>query len=390
MAARPRRLRLGMVGGGLGSNIGDTHRYAARLDDRYELVAGAFSSDPLRCRQAGAAFGVAEERAYPSWQEMAERESERRDPIDVVSVVAPNHLHHPVAKAFLERGFHVLCDKPLATSLEQALELRSLARRAGVEFGITYNYSGYPVIRHARRMVADGALGEVRLVQVEHASGWAAAPLERQGNPQARWRTDPELAGPSTIVGDLGSHAHHLARFVTGLDVCQVSAELATMVPGRGSDDNAHLRIRMDRGVKGTIWASMVATGNEHGLRLRVYGDRAGIEWVQERPDRLHYRRIDAAPQVLSRGAPWLSEEAARATRVGQGHPEGFLEAFANIYRDFADALTARLEGSAPGAAAYPTIEDGVRGVAFVEACVESNRRDGAWVEVPGAEEKTT
>jgi predicted dehydrogenase len=392
-----------MVGGGLGSNIGDTHRFAARLDDRFSLVAGAFSADAERCRRAADEFGVREERAYPSWQEMAEREAERTDRIDAVAIVTPNHLHHPVAKAFIERGFHILCDKPLANSLEQARELRDLARKAGVSFAVTYNYSGYPMVRHARHLVRGGALGRLTMVQVEHASGWAAAPVERGGNPQALWRTDPSLAGPSTVVGDLGSHAHHLARFVTEREVRRVSAELSTVVPGRGSDDNAHLRIHLDDGVIGTIWASMVATGHEHGQRIRVYGDRAGLEWFQERPDQLHFREIDGPPQVLSRGAPWLSADASRATRIGLGHPEGFLEAFANVYRDFADALHARLTGEPPRADAatgsaesgpglpapeFPTVDDGVLGVAFVEACVASNRLDGAWVDVPVLERK--
>jgi len=372
-----------MVGGGPGSNIGDTHRRAAGFDGRYTLLAGVFASDPARSRAFAESLEIAPDRRYGSWEEMAEREGARKDGVEVVAIMTPNASHHPIAKAFLERGIDVICDKPLTTALDDALDLLRLARRTGLVFAVTYNYTGYPMVRQAREMIRSGELGAIRLVQVEHASGWAATLLEASGHKQATWRTTPSIAGKSAVVGDIGTHAHHLARFVTGLEVTELSAELSTVVPGRKSDDNAHLKLRFTNGARGLMWVSMAATGNLHGQRIRVFGEKASLEWIQEQPEQLHLRPLDAPHRVLSRGCGYLSAAAQRATRLWPGHPEGFLEAFANLYAGAADAVLARRD-DAPldrSALSFPTVEDGVLGVKFVEAAVESSRRDGAWVD---------
>jgi predicted dehydrogenase len=380
-----RKARLGMVGGGPGSNIGETHRYAARLDDRYTLVTGVFASDAQRSRDFAATLGIAPDRCYASYQEMAEQEARRADGIEIVSIITPNNSHYAIARIFLEQGIDVICDKPLTTDVEQALELMHLAQQQGLVFGVTYNYSGYPMVRQARAMVRNGELGAIRLVQVEHASGWASTLLEAEGHKQAAWRTNPAIAGKSSVVGDLGTHAHHLARFITGLEINQVSAELSSIVPGRQADDNAHIKLRFNNGAKGMMWASMVATGHLHGLRIRVYGEKASLEWVQEQPEELILRPLDGPHQILARGSGWLSPSARRASRLWPGHPEGFLAAFANIYADIADAVIARRDGIEvdPLAYSFPTVEDGVLGVKFVDAVVASHQQDGRWVDVP-------
>jgi predicted dehydrogenase len=347
MAASSRKVRLGMVGGGPGSNIGETHRYAARFDGRYTLISGVFASGAERSRAFAATLDIAPERRYGSWQEMAAAEAQRDDGVEVVSVVTPNNTHYPIAKAFLEQGIHVICDKPLATEVADALDLQQIVRRTGLVFGVTYNYSGYPMVRQARAMVRNGDLGAIRLVQVEHASGWAATLLEAEGHKQAVWRTDPAIAGKSSVVGDLGTHAHHLARFITGLEVAELSAELSSIVPGRQADDNAHVKLRFNNGARGMLWASMVATGHLHGLRIRVYGDKASLEWVQEQPEQLLFRPADGRQQILSRGFDWLAPEAQQASRLWPGHPEGFFAAFANIYAGVADAVAAHRDGAA-------------------------------------------
>jgi len=379
-ALRP--LRLGFVGGGPGSNIGETHRQAARLHGRYMPVAGVFASSPERSRAFAATLGIAEDRRYGSWQEMAAAEGQRTDGIEVVSIMTPNNSHHAIAKAFLEQGIDVICDKPLTTELEHALELRAIARSRGLVFGVTYNYSGYPMVRQARAMVRSGALGTIRLVQVEHASGWASTLLEAEGHKQAVWRTTPEIAGKSTVIGDLGTHAHHLARYITGLEITELSADLSTLVPGRQADDNGHVLVRYNNGARGMIWVSMVAVGHLHGQRIRIYGEKASLEWVQEQPNELVLKPVDGPHQIIPRGVAWLSPEARRATRLWPGHPEGFIDAFANIYTDIADAVLARRDGIAldPLACTFPTVDDGVLGVRFVDAAVESNRRGSAWV----------
>ena len=377
-----RPLRLGVVGGGPGSNIGETHRQAARLDRRYELVAGVFASDPERSRAFAATLGIEHDRRYATWQEMAFQEAQRSDGLEVVSIMTPNNSHYAVAKAFLEQGIDVICDKPLTTDLEQALELWQIVKEKGLIFGVTYNYSGYPMVRQARAMVQAGELGAIRLVQVEHASGWASRLLEAEGHKQAVWRTTPAIAGKSTVIGDLGTHAHHLARYVTGLEISELSAELSTLVPGRRTDDNAHVKLRFENGARGLMWVSMAATGHLHGLRIRIYGEKGSLEWIQERPDELIVRPLNGPSQTLARGASYLAPAAQRVTRLWPGHPEGFIDAFANLYTDIADAILARRDGVKvdPLAYTFPTVEDGVLGIKFIEAAVESNAQGGRWV----------
>lgn len=377
-------LRLAILGGGPGSFIGDAHRLAAKLDGRYALVAGMFSTSPERSRRMAAEVGVDPERAgHDDWRVLLDAEAARPDGAEVVSVITPNHLHHPMVLAALEHGFDVICDKPLTTTLDDALELRRVAHERGLVLGVTYNYSGYPMVRHARAMVAGGQLGELRLVQVEHASGWASRLLEADGHKQASWRTDPDAAGASTVVGDLGVHAHQLTRYVTGREVTEVSAELSTLVPGRRTDDNAHINLHLTDGLRGLLWCSIAATGHAHGLRIRVYGADAGLEWHQEDPEHLTVRPADGPPRRLARGAGYLSPAAAHASRIGLGHPEGFFEAFATVYRDIADAVVERRHGVSadPLSRTWPDAGDGVLGVAFVEAAVASHRAGGAWTD---------
>ena len=377
-----RRLRLGMVGGGEGAFIGAVHRIAARLDDRYELVAGAFSSDPARASASAAELGVAPERAYHTYGEMAEREAARDGGIDVVSIVTPNHLHHGPARAFLEAGIDVICDKPLTTTLDDALDLVETVRRTGRVFALTHNYTGYPLVRQARAMVAAGELGTVRLVHVEYPQDWLTERLEATGHKQAAWRTDPEQAGPGGALGDIGTHAYNLSGFVTGMHPTELLADLQSFVDGRPLDDNAHVLLRYENGARGMLWASQVAPGNENALKLRVYGDAAGLSWQQQDPNQLLLTPLGREPRVISRGGAGAGEAAAHATRVPPGHPEGYLEGFANIYRDAAEVIAARLEGRDPHPlATFPTVEDGARGVRFVAAAVESSVKGGIWVD---------
>lgn len=376
-----RRVRLGMVGGGAGSNIGQAHRYAARLDDRYQLVAGVFASNPERSREFAASLEIAPDRQYASYTEMAQREAVRPDGIEAVSILTPNNSHYAIAKAFLQAGIDVICDKPVTTELSDALELLSLSQARKLVFAVTYNYTGYPMVRQARAMIGAGELGRIRLVQVEHASGWASTLLEAEGHKQAVWRTTPAIAGKSSVVGDLGTHAHHLARFVTGLEIDEISAELSTVVPGRQTDDNGHIKLRFENGARGLMWVSMAAAGNLHGQRIRVYGEKGSLEWVQEDPNDLAVRWADGHQETYSRGFGWLRPESLAVSRLWPGHPEGFLEAFANIYGEAADAMLARRDSKVlPEQVPFPTILDGALGVQFVDAAVESNNRDGAWV----------
>jgi predicted dehydrogenase len=380
-----RRLRLGMVGGGPGGFIGAVHRIAARLDDRFELVAAALSSDAERARAAALDLHIAPERAYGSFSEMASAEAARKDRIDAVSIVTPNHLHYPVAKAFLEAGIHVICDKPLTTTLEDALDLAQTVQRTGLLFALTHNYTGHPMVRQARQMVADGELGPIRVVQVEYAQDWLATPLEQTGQKQALWRTDPRQSGPGGSLGDIGTHAYNLACFVTGLSCQELAAELSTFVPGRRVDDNVQILLRFTEGARGLLWASQVATGNQNNLRLRVFGEKAGIEWRQEDPNCLWFAPLSQAPSLIYRGGPAAHQIAAHASRVPAGHPEGYLEAFAQLYADVAEQISARLDGRAAAASSLlvPTVDDGVAGMRFISAVIESSRRNSAWIALP-------
>jgi predicted dehydrogenase len=378
------RIRLGMVGGGQGAFIGAVHRLAARMDDHYEFVAGALSSDAARSKASGEELGLAPDRIYGDFREMAKAEAKRRDGIEAVSIVTPNHMHFPAAKAFIEAGIHVVCDKPLSLNLKEALALEKLlAKNKNVIFALTHNYSGYPMIRQARAMVAAGELGDIRVVQGEYPQDWLTTDLEKSGQKQAAWRTDPARTGAGGCVGDIGTHTYQLGCFVSGLKLDELSADLTTFVKGRRVDDNVHVMMRYKGGAKGMIWASQVAPGHENGLKIRVYGTKGGLEWVQADPNYLWYSPFGEPKQLITRGGAGSNAVAARVTRVPPGHPEGYLEGFANIYTEVARAIKARRAGKKPDKdVQFPGIEDGVAGMAFIEACVKSSAKNGKWVKV--------
>ena len=378
------RIRLGMVGGGEGAFIGAVHRIAARLDDQYELVAGALSSDAARAHASAAALHIDPGRSYAGFEEMAEREASRPDGIEVVAIVTPNHLHFAPARAFLARGIHVICDKPLTHRLEDAVTLAAAVAQSGCVFALTHNYTGYPLVRQAREMVADGALGTIRVVQVEYPQDWLTTRLEETGQKQAAWRTDPARSGAAGCTGDIGTHAFHLAEFVTGLSCASVAAELTRFVAGRALDDNAQMLLRFAGGARGMLWSSQVAPGNENALRLRVYGDKAGLDWSQEQPNALLFTPLGEPPRLIRRAGAGASAVAAHASRIPAGHPEGYLEAFAQLYRDIAEQIGARRESRQPDPASLlvPSIADGVRGMRFITAAVASSEANAAWTAI--------
>ena len=365
------RLKLGMVGGGQGAFIGAVHRIAARIDGEWELVAGALSSTPEKSRASGADLGLDPDRCYATYQDMAKAEALRPDGIDAVAIVTPNHMHAGPAIAFLNAGIHVICDKPLSNDLPGARSIADAVAASGRHFILTHNYTGYPLMRQARDMVAQGKLGTLRLVTAEYVQDWLTEPADAE-NKQAAWRTDPKRSGAGGCVGDIGTHAFNLAQFVTGLQVESLSAELTAFVPGRQVDDNVTARFRFAGGARGTLWASQVAVGNENGLSLRIYGDKGGLEWHQENPNVMTYTPFGQPKQLLTRGgaAPIGSEQALR---VPPGHPEGYLEGFATIYKEAA----ALIRGNP---AMVPGIKDGLAGMQFIDACVRSSAQDGAWV----------
>jgi len=376
------RIRLGMVGGGQGAFIGAVHRVAARLDDQYVLVAGALSSEPGRAIASALELGLHRDRAYHDFAAMAAGEAAREDGVEAVAIVTPNHLHAPVATAFLRAGIHVICDKPLATSVAEGRDLVRLTKQSGKLFAVTYNYSGYPMVRQARAMVATGELGDIRVVQVEYVQDWLTERLEATGQKQAAWRTDPAQAGAGGALGDIGTHAYHLACFVTGLTLESLCADLTSFVLGRRLDDNAQILLRFEGGARGTLWASQVAPGNENGLKLRVFGTKGGLEWHQENPNELWYAPFGQAPRRLTRAGPGAGPAAARVTRIPAGHPEGYLEGFATIYTEVAHAIRAARQGKRPdGDVLFPTVEDGLRGVEFIAAAVKSSGNGATWVE---------
>ena len=372
------KIRLGLVGGGIGAFVGSIHRIAARLDDRYELLAGALSSEPKRAADSAAELGIDPRRSYASFEEMAKKEGKLKHGIEAVAIVTPNHLHCAVAKAFLEAGIHVICDKPLSSSLEDAEQIEKIVEGSGLIFAITYNYSGYPMVRHAREMVAAGKLGNIRVIQVEYAQDWLATNIEAEGQKQAAWRTDPARAGTGGSIGDIGTHAFHLAEFISGLEAKSLLADLDTFVAGRSLDDNANILLHYSNGAKGMLWSSQVASGQENALRIRLFGDKGGLEWAQEDPNYLQYRPLRETRQILTRGGPAVGETAARATRIPAGHPEGFLEGFANLYRDIADMIEASRTGKSL-TTLVPDVTDGVKGVRFVEKAVSSNAAGSIW-----------
>jgi predicted dehydrogenase len=370
-----------MVGGGQGSFIGAVHRIAARLDNAYTLVCGALSSHPERARASGAALGLDPARCYPSYTAMFAAERGRADGMEAVAIVTPNNLHHPVACAALDAGFHVICDKPLATTVVEAEDLVQRAAAAQRIFAVTYNYSGYPMVRQARAMVKRGEIGTLRVVQVEYPQAWLAGPLEATGQKQAAWRTDPVLSGPGGAIADVGSHAFHLVCFVTSQVPNAVLADLTTFVDGRRVDDNAHVLLRLANGARGILWASQVAHGHENALKLRVYGERGALEWAQEEPDRLWFAPAEQPKHLLTRGGAGIDPEAARATRIPAGHPEGYLEGFATLYAEIARGIVAARTGDpVPADVAFPTVVDGALGVRFISACVRSCAENTRWV----------
>ncbi len=379
-----RRLRLGMVGGGRGAFIGAVHRIAARLDDRWQFVAGALSSDPERSRLSGADLLLDPARVYADAAEMARREKRRKDGIDAVAIVTPNHAHAPAAKAFLKAGIHVICDKPLTTNRREAEALAKLARESGLIFAVTHNYTGYPLVRQARAMVAEGLLGRLRVVQIEYAQDWLATRLEESGQKQAAWRTDPARSGPAGAIGDIGTHAFNLAEFIAGDEVAALCAEAHIFVEGRRLDDNAHMLLRFKGGARGMLWCSQVAAGQENGLRIRLYGEKGGLEWQQENPNLLLHSPLGEPPRLISRNGAGANAVANAASRIPAGHPEGYLEGFAQLYADIAEQIAARLEGrkAAPYADLVPAIAEGVRGVRFIEAAVRSSAKGARWLEI--------
>lgn len=373
-----RPLRLGMVGGGQGAYIGNIHRLAGRLDGAWQLVAGALDVDPERGRAFALSQGIDTARSYGGFQEMIAEELDREDRVDAVAICTPNFTHYSIAKALIEAGFDVICEKPLTATLDDAVALEKLGRESGRFVGVTYTYSGYPMVHEARVRVSRGEIGTVRTVQVEYPLEWMATAIEQKGNAQAAWRTDPKKNGRGGSIGDIGTHAYHLAGFVTGLKLQSLTADLATFVEGRALDDNAHVMMRYEGGARGLLWSSQVALGNSNGVRLRVFGETGSLSWYQEQPNELILAPLDGRVQILKRGDEDLSEDAKVRTRTPPGHPEGYLEAFANLYAGFAEAVRARREGRTPSTLGQnlPVAYDGLKGVAFVEAVVDSHEAD--------------
>lgn len=381
------KIRIGMIGGGIGAFIGDVHRMAMRLDGKVELVAGAFSSNAERSRQSGESLGLEPDRVYPDYRTMMETEAalpaDQR--IHAVSIVTPNHVHFEPAKMAIEYGFHVMCDKPVTFSTDQALQLRQLINDRGCIFGLTHNYTGYPMVKEARAMIAAGQLGTVRRVMVEYPQGWLATDVESSGQKQAAWRTDPSKSGKAGAMGDIGTHAENLAAYVTGLKIVQLCADLHTFVPGRRLDDDGAMLLRYDNGARGVLLATQIAAGEENNLKLRVYGEYKSIEWSQMEPNTLLVRSVDGPLVVKRTGVGDLSEAAQLASRIPAGHPEGFLEAFANLYSQFADAVSDDLKGQRKAMSQYdfPQIDQGVEGMQFIDAVVASSEQGSIWVDWP-------
>ena len=381
-----RRLRLAVIGGGPGSFIGAMHRAAARVDDRYDLVAGVLSSDPQRSRAAAIALGIEPDRAYADAYELMATEAKRVDGADVVAIMTPNDSHHAYSIAALDAGFDVICDKPITNTIDEAIDVLARVEETGLVFCLTHNYTGYPMVRQARAMVEDGQLGEIRLVQVEYVQGGKADESDPDPDDELPWRYDPVRGGPSLVMGDIGTHAHNLVRFITGLEVTQVAAEVGHVVPSRLVDDYAGALLRISNGARGTFWVTQTAAGIENALRIRVSGTLGSLEWLQERPTRLQFSPIDGPAEVRTPNGPGTLPISARATRIVAGHPEGFHEGFANIYSDAAEAIAARRAGVPvdPLALRFPNATDGALGVAFVEAAIASSAANGAWMDALG------
>ncbi|HWA28983.1 MAG TPA: Gfo/Idh/MocA family oxidoreductase [Lacunisphaera sp.] len=383
-----RKLRMGMVGGGRGAFIGAVHRMAARLDGEIDLVAGCFSADPAKSRASGEDFHLDPARVYGSYAEMAKAEAalpaDRR--IDFVSIVTRNNTHFAVAKAFLDAGIHVVCDKPLCFTLKEGRKLREIVRKTGLVFALTHNYTGYPMVKEAREWVRSGKLGRILKIVVEYPQGYAITALEQKGDGAiSNWRMDPSVSGASNCMGDIGTHAHNLARYITGLEIEEICAELSTFIPGRPLDDDGNCLIRFAGGARGILYASQVSSGEENNLNIRVFGTKGSLQWFQENPNELIWKKADAPQQVHRRGNNYLSAAAQAATRTPFAHPEGFIEAFANVYRAAATAIADAVEGRKAPKEGYdfPTIDDGVAGLAFIESAVKSSKAGAKWVKFP-------
>jgi predicted dehydrogenase len=377
---------MGMIGGGIGAFIGAVHRMAAALDGECELVCGAFSSTPERSHASGEALYLPQDRVYGTFAEMILREKERPagDRMDFVSIVTPNHMHFQPAKMALENGFPVVCDKPMTFSLDEAKKLEALVEKTGLLFALTHNYTGYPLVKEARAMVAAGKLGKIRKIVVEYPQGWLATRLEAEGQKQAAWRTDPSRSGIAGCMGDIGTHAENLAEYITGLKISELCADLTTFVEGRPLDDDGNVLLRFENGARGILYASQISVGEENALRIRVYGEKGGLEWAQQEPNTLVVKWIDRPMEIYRTSSGYLSDRTKFNTRLPGGHPEGFIEAFANIYRNFILALKSRMDGREPKPEYldFPTVRDGVRGMAFIETVVEASRSERKWMKL--------
>ena len=376
-------IRMGMVGGGAGSFIGPVHRMGAELDGQIKLVAGAFSQNAERSREAGVTFGIQPERAYANFQQMVEQESKRPDPIDFVCIVTPNHLHLPIAVAALDHGFHVMSDKPATATLAEAKTLEAAVARTGLLYGLTFTYTGYPMVREARRLARSGALGRIRKAVVQYSQGWLSSSLETTGHKQAAWRSDPAQSGLGGAIGDIGVHAFNLLEYVSGQKVAEICADLNAVVAGRVLDDDCNVLLKLDNGAPGVLFASQIAAGDRNDLQLHLYGEKGGLHWWQENPNHLNINWLGQPSQTLHAGADYLQEATRGEFRLPTGHPEGLIEAFANIYRDFAGAIRARKTDKVAKMSEFvPGIDEGVRSMAFVERAVTSSRNREGWVKL--------
>jgi len=390
MATISRKLRMGMVGGGPGAFIGDVHRRAACLDGDVELVAGAFASTAAKSRRKGRELALGRARIYRSYTEMVEREAllPEDERIDFVSIVTPNHIHFPAARAFLEAGFHVICDKPMTLDVREARQLKKIVAQSRRVFAVTYNYTGYPMVKLARDLIREGSLGRLRKIVVRYPQGWLSTRIEMAGHKQAAWRTDPKRSGAAGCMGDIGTHAANLAEYITGLKIVELSADLTTFVPGRPLDDDGNVLLRFQRGVRGLLYASQISVGEENGLAISIYGEEKGIEWHQEDPNILQVKSQDGPLEVWTRGNPFVADRsaaAARATRLPAGHPEAFHEAFANVYCNVTDTIRARNARRRPEPLAldFPSVDDGLRGMIFIQTVIRSSRSSRKWLKVP-------
>jgi len=381
-----RKIRMGMIGGGRGAFIGAVHRMAANLDGQIELVCGAFSSNPEKSKLSGQDLYLPETRSYGSYQEMIIEEKKLHEDVrmDFVSIVTPNHMHFPPAKMALENGFHVVCDKPLCFDLEEAKELEDIVKKSGLIFALTHNYTGYPMVKQAKQMIANNELGKIKKVVVEYPQGWLATLLESSDQKQAAWRTDPKRSGIAGAMGDIGTHAENLAEYITGLQITELCADISILVDGRQLDDDGNVLLRFDNGARGILYASQISAGEENNLRIKIYGELAGLEWAQMHPNTLQVKWRDKPLEIRRTGVGDLSESAQAHTRIPAGHPEGYLEAFANIYRNFAKCLQARIAGTEvdPIYKDFPTVQDGVRGMNFIYKVIESGQSDTKWIKL--------